>query len=146
MLHGPTGLPVVAADRSQVVGWITSQDVIDAMATRLASYPGEVAQANLAAEWATDDPAQALRTPPDPLRGYQVAELTIAARDHDRRVADIDWTPGTTPVALTRRNRTQTIKADTVLNPGDRLILLVPAPPQEAGGHAGPRTRSRRAE
>ena len=131
VLYGPDGLPVLAADRSGVIGWITSHDVLHAMAERVATYSRDATQGNMAAEWASVDPAATARVPPTPLAGYQIAEITVTDTSpaRDQRIADIGWPPGTAPVAVTRRHRTRTAQPDTVLHAGDHLILLVLARP-----------------
>jgi chloride channel protein, CIC family len=127
VLYGPDGLPVISEDRSQVIGWITSHDVIRAMAKRLAAYPGDASQGNLAAEWATPAPAGTARTPPSPLPGYQIVELGIGSSvGGGQRIGALDWPPGATPVAVTRRHRTTIAGPDTKLRPGDHLVILIP--------------------
>ncbi len=66
VLYGPDGLPVLAADRSHIIGWITSHDVLHAMARRVATYARDATQANMSAEWASADPAAATRRPAHP--------------------------------------------------------------------------------
>jgi CIC family chloride channel protein len=128
VLYGPDGLPVLAADRSHIIGWITSHDVLHAMARRVATYARDATQANMSAEWASADPAAATRVPPTPLAGYQVAEIAVtdASAVRDRRIAAIEWPPGSAPVAVIRQRRTRHPRPDTVLHAGDHLILLVP--------------------
>ena len=60
------------------IGWITSHDVIHAMADRVGHLPpADAAQANAAAEWAKDEPSASLKNPPDPLPGHEIAEIAI---------------------------------------------------------------------
>ena len=49
--NGLAGLPVVSAGRHAVIGWITNQDVVAAMADRVAAADAEIAQGSLAAEF-----------------------------------------------------------------------------------------------
>jgi CIC family chloride channel protein len=108
VLYGPDGLPVLAR--------------------RVATYARDATQANMSAEWASADPAAATRVPPTPLAGYQVAEIAVtdASAVRDRRIAAIEWPPGSAPVAVIRQRRTRPPRPDTVLHAGDHLILLVP--------------------
>jgi len=130
VLYGPDGLPVLSEDRSRIIGWITSQDVIQAMANRLTAYPLDASQGNVAAEWATDHPTTNALTPPSPLPGYDVVEVDVGSSGAGREISQIDWPPGATPVAITRRHRTTIVRPDTKLRPGDHLIVLIPNPPQ----------------
>jgi chloride channel protein, CIC family len=128
VLYGPDGLPVLSEDRTKIIGWITSQDVIRAMAKRLAAYPTDASQGNVAAEWATDHPAASALTPPSPLPGYQIAEVDVGSAGAGRQIGEMDWPPGATPVAITRHHRTMVARPDTKLRPGDHLIVLIPTP------------------
>ncbi len=140
VLYGPDGLPVLSEDRSQIIGWITSHDVIQAMADRLAVYPRDASQGNVAAEWATADPTTAARTPPLPLPGYQIVELDVGSTNRGRKIGRLDWPPGATPMAITRRHRAAIARPDTKLRAGDHLMVLIPNPPQpdNATNHASP--------
>jgi len=129
VLYGPDGLPVLSEDRSQVIGWITSQDVIQTMADRLTAYPHDASQGNVAAEWATDDPTATARKPPSPLPGYDIVELDVGSSGAGREIGQMDWPPGATPVVVTRRRRSTIARPDTKLRPGDHLIVLVPKLP-----------------
>ncbi|HVA76134.1 MAG TPA: chloride channel protein [Acidimicrobiales bacterium] len=133
VLYGPDGLPVLSEDRNRIVGWITSHDVIQAMSNRLLSYPRDASQGNVAAEWATPDPAASARVPPSPLPGYEILEVALSATmpGAERRLQDIDWPAETTPVAVRHRHRTRVVNADTVLRPGDHVIVLVPHAPDK---------------
>jgi chloride channel protein, CIC family len=139
VLYGPDGLPVISEDRSHIIGWITSQDVIHAMADRLTVYPRDASRGTAAAEWATPDPTSTARTPPSPLPGYQIVELDLGA-DGNRRISEIAWPPGATPVAVSRRHRAIIAHPDTKLHAGDRILVVVPqlAPPDTTRSEAAP--------
>ena len=139
VLYGPDGLPVLSPDRRQVIGWITSNDVIDALAARLAAYPRDAAQANTAAEWAKDEPSASLKNPPDPLPGHEIAEIAItdSSRWRDQPVGEAEWPAGATPLAVTRRHRTRPAHPDTALRVGDHVIVLVPRPTPPSGQRQG---------
>ena len=84
-LYGRDGLPVIADDGQHLQGWITTQNVLQAVARHIHSAQAGTAQPQPAAGPAPhgprDDPPQA----PAPLGGYQVLEITIAARLASRR-------------------------------------------------------------
>jgi Trk K+ transport system NAD-binding subunit len=119
---------VVSPDRHSVVGWITSHDVIHALSRRLAAFSQEAVQGNLAAEWARDDAAAAVHTPPSPLVGYELVEIAVTERSsiRNQQAAEISWPSNTVPVAVTRRRRT--LDPGTVLRPGDHVIVIAPRP------------------
>jgi chloride channel protein, CIC family len=129
VLYGPDGLPVLSGDRTQIIGWITSHDVIQAMADRLTAYPQDASQGNVAAEWASDNAATAARKPPSPLPGHDIVELDVGAPDAGRKIGQMDWPPGAIPMVVTRRRRTTIARPDTELRAGDHLIVLVPKLP-----------------
>ena len=130
VLYGPDGLPVLSEDRHHIIGWITSHDVIQTMANRLAAYPHDATQGNQAAEWATPHPTTTTRTPPSPLPGYQLIDLDIRPPHQGQTISQLDWPPGVTPIAITRHHRTIMAAPDTKLRPGDHLLALIPNVPQ----------------
>ena len=78
-LYGRDGLPVIADDGQHLQGWITTQNVLQAVARHIRAAQAGTTQPQPAAGPAPhgphDDPGQA----PTPLGGYQVLEITIAA-------------------------------------------------------------------
>ncbi len=129
VLYGPAGLPVVAPDTNQVVGWITSHQVLQALASRLARYPDQAAQGDVAAEWARPNPTQALAGAPNPLSGYQIVELVITAGSSavGRAVADVEWPAGTIVVPVNRSSQPPSKSpGPQPMSPGDRVTVLLP--------------------
>jgi TrkA-C domain len=138
VLYGPDVLPVVSPDWRQVVGWITSHDVVDVLADRIAAYPGDAVQANMGPEWARDDPSGPPRSLPNPLPGLELIEIAVTESTPlcDRPAGQVEWPPGSMPVAITRRHRTR-LHHDTPLRPGDHVIVLAaPQPPPQGGNHS----------
>ena len=77
-LYGRDGLPVISADGQHLQGWITSQNVLQAVARHMHTAPA-AAQAPHATGPAVFSRQAAARQPPTPLPGYQVLEVTISA-------------------------------------------------------------------
>ncbi len=127
LVRARSGLPVVAADRSVPVGWLTHVDVLRAYNTRLEQG---IRQAR--------EPTARLGSPREPrrvsgmlarLRGYRIVELELATGQPPvgRRLNELDW-PGRTVVLAIRRDQ-QVFEpvGDERLERGDRLTVLVPA-------------------
>ena len=129
VLYGPAGLPVVSAGRHAVIGWITNQDVVAAMADRVAAADAEIAQGSLAAEFAAPPPADHPPALPTPLDGYDLVEVHLTG--DGRRLDDLELPAGAIPAAVTTGQTTTAVRADMILHPGDRLLVLLP-PPQKA--------------
>jgi hypothetical protein len=98
------------------------------MAERVAASAQEAAEGTRAAEWADPDKYAHGHRPPDPLDGYDVVELLITANSasRDRRVDEIVLPLGVMITAIAVGRRSFTPKSDTVLQAGDRLVLLTP--------------------
>ena len=128
VLYGPVGLPVLSSDRTRLVGWITEGDVLRAMARRVQAAGAEMAEGNLAAEWALDDPIAQQHTPPSPLPGYTLVDVAVAAGSvlAERPLGEMRWPPGVVVTAATRGRRTLVAHPNTRLRAGDRVLALVP--------------------
>ena len=114
---------------NQVVGWITSHQVLQALASRLARYPDQAAQGDVAAEWARPNPTQALGGVPNPLSGYQIVQLVITAGSSavGRAVADVEWPAGTIVVPVNRSSQPPSKSpGPQPMSPGDRVTVLRP--------------------
>ena len=89
--YGRDGLPVMSIDGQQLEGWLTSPNVLQAIARQMATaLAAATPPAHLAAGWALADQQPAPDDAPVPLRGYQVVEVTIghgspAVGPHTRR-------------------------------------------------------------
>jgi CIC family chloride channel protein len=129
-VYGRDGLPVLSADGHQVQGWVTSASVLRALAREISGAHGEAARAQAAADPEHGSTEDMLRHPPDPLPGYQVIEITITGESPaaGRRLGDVSWPPGSTPVSVLRGRRLRAPGPDSDLAPGDRVSLLIPVP------------------
>ena len=85
VLYGRDGLPVLSTDGQQLEGWITSQNVLQAIARQIGTAQAAGVRAYPAAEWAFSNPPAAPDHAPTPLHGYQILEVTIR-RPHTRGV------------------------------------------------------------
>jgi chloride channel protein, CIC family len=146
-LYGRDGLPVIADDGQHLQGWITTHNVLQAVARHIHAAQAGTTQPRPAAGPAPhgphDDPGQA----PAPLGGYQVLEITIAAGSPaaGQALGDIAWPPGWTPVAVLDDRTLRDPDPGMTLVPGDRVSLLAPtqqnpqpAPPRgKPGGQPG---------
>jgi CIC family chloride channel protein len=102
-LYGRDGLPVLSADAQHLQGWITSQNVLQAVARHMRTLRAATAQAQRAAGPALPGPrAAAAREAPTPLRDYQILEITIPAGSPaaGKALRDLTWPPGWIPVTV----------------------------------------------
>ena len=140
-LYGRDGLPVISADGQQLQGWITSQNVLQAVARQMHAAPA-AAQAQHAAAPAVPGPQAAPGQPPDPLRGYQILEITISAGSpaNGQALGDTTWPPGWIPVTVLDNHTLRDPDPGITLAPGDRINLLAREPrnPQPAPPHGQP--------
>lgn len=128
VLYGRDGLPVLSRDGC-LRGWLTRADVLEALATTLATSEHEIEEGATAAEFAVENPPAAAHRPGTPLRGYQVLELRVHPDSpaRGRRLADIEWPPECTVVAVTQGREIRAARPDLELHPGERAIVLAPA-------------------
>ena len=140
-LYGRDGLPVISADGQHLQGWITSHNVLQAVARHVSAGPA-FAQAQQAAALAVSGPQAGPGQPPAPLRGYQILEITISAGSPaaGQALGDTSWPPGWIPVTVLDNHTLRDPDPDTILVPGDRVNLLAREPhtPQPAHAHAQP--------
>jgi CIC family chloride channel protein len=143
-LYGRDGLPVISADGQRLEGWITSQNVLQAVARQMHAAPA-AAQAQHPAAPAVPGPQAAPGQPPDPLRGYQILEITISAGSpaNGQTLGDTTWPSGWIPVTILDNHTLRDPDPGIALAPGDRVNLLArepdnphPAHPRgQAAGH-----------
>jgi CIC family chloride channel protein len=142
-LYGRDGLPVISADGQHLQGWITSQNVLQAVARHM--HPAAAAQAQNVAAPAVPGPQAAPGQPPDPLPGYQILEITISAGSsaNGRKLGDTTWPAGWIPVTILDHHTLRDPDPGITLAPGDRVNLLArePRPPQPAHPHGQQPTR-----
>jgi hypothetical protein len=120
------GLPVLSADGRHVQGWVTDASIIAAVARRIHGSQDDAVQAAGAADRARPAPDAAVRKPPTPLAGYQVAEVTVEPRSAAAGTAlgSLTWPPGYLPVSVRRHNRPRNPDPGLMLRHGDRIVLL----------------------
>ena len=125
-LYGRDGLPVLAADGQHLQGWITSQNVLQAVARRMRTARAATAQAQRAAGPALPGLRAAAREAPTPLRGYQILEITIPAGSPaaGRALGDITWPHEWIPVTVMDNRALRDPDPGITLTPGDRVNLL----------------------
>jgi CIC family chloride channel protein len=140
VLYGrPAGLPVLAADRQRVVGWITYHDVLQALADRIAASQAGVAAGTLAAEWAVPDAHAHVHDASAPLSGYTLVEVRIADQNgRPRRLSDVALPPGGVALSMTNDRGAWVAQNDAELTVGDHLLLLIPELPAPIAGKAEP--------
>ena len=138
-VYGHDGLPVLSADGRQIPGWVTAPDVLRAIGRQLTTAQAQTAQAEVAADWDHADPGSLPRHPPAPLPGYRLAEITITAGSPaaGRKLADVTWPPGSTPVTVLRGHQLRPPHPELTLSPGDRISLLTAAPEGSPGRRPG---------
>ncbi len=117
-VYGRDGLPVLSADGRQVQGWITNASVLQSVAAEIGTSPRQDGRGSTEA------------AAPDPLRGYQVLEVTLAPDSPaaGRPLGNIPWPSGSIPVSVLRDRSLTDPDPGFTLKAGDRVSLLTPAP------------------
>ncbi len=132
--HERSGLPVVADDGSQLIGWLTHQDVLRAYSRRLGSTvqagqpsaPTAVGAPQRAP--APARPTRAERSAASRLAGMRLVDLEIASGAAvGRRIADLGLPDSVIPVAVRREGKSIEFDDGLTIEKGDRLSVLVPA-------------------
>ena len=144
----PEGLPVRSANSQHPQGWITTQDVLRALASRVTAAEADGSRAPGAGSPGDNGPAEA-REDDAVLAGYEILEITITSTSPaaGHVLGDATWPPGAVPVAVQDARGLRDADPGIRLRPGDRISLLAPA------GHPGaaepeprpPETATRRA-
>ncbi len=127
--YGRDGLPVMSIDGQQLEGWVTSPNVLQAIARQMATaLAAATPPAHLAAGWALADQQPAPDHAPVPLRGYQVVEVTIGHGSPavGQTLGEAPWPPGWVPVSVLDDHTQRDPDPGVTLNPGDRVNLLGP--------------------
>jgi chloride channel protein, CIC family len=129
VLYGRDGLPVLSTDGQQVEGWLTSTNVLQAIARYMASS-GIAADLGPGRRPGPDQPPAELEAP-EPLPGYQVVEVTVAHNSEavGRPLGKTNWPPGWVPVSVLDHHALRDPDPVRTLAPGDRVNLLAPTPP-----------------
>ena len=128
VLYGHAGLPVLSDDSEQLLGWLTRENILGAIAQRLGASSQEIKQSALAGEYARPNATALVRMPSTPLHGYDLVELVIGPRSPalGRRLGEIAWPPGSLAVAVTEGRKIVAPRADLELRSGERVVLLTP--------------------
>jgi chloride channel protein, CIC family len=126
-VYGHDGLPVLSADGHQIPGWVTAPDVLAAIGRQLATTQAHTAQAQVSAD---ADRGTLPKQPPTPLPGYQFTEIAVTAGSPaaGRKIGDLCWPPGSTPVSVLRGHQLRPPRPELILSPGDRVSLLTVTP------------------
>jgi chloride channel protein, CIC family len=127
---GCDGLPVLSADGQYLQGWITSQNVLQAVTRHIRTARAATAQAQAAAGSARPGPQAAIQKLPTPLRDYQILEITIPAGSpaSGTTLGDIAWPPGWIPVTILDNGTLRGPDPGITLTPGDQISLLARKP------------------
>jgi chloride channel protein, CIC family len=131
-LYGRDGLPVVSADGADLQGWVTSSNLLHAVATRIGAAGAVTAQGRTAGRPVS---------PPSALPGYRLLEVTITSGSPavGKKLGDTAWPPGFVPVSVLGAGDLRDPDPGITLAVGDRINLLAasPAGPAGAAGAAG---------
>ena len=132
-LYGRDGLPVLSADGRHLQGWLTSQNVLQAVPRHIRTAPAAARQAQRAASVALPGPEAAIQEPSAPLCGYQILEITIPADSPaaGNALGGIAWPPGGS------RSRSRETAPCATLTPPSPL-------PQATGSACSPANRRAR--
>jgi CIC family chloride channel protein len=135
---GAGGLPVRAADSQRPQGWLTTQDVLRALAARVtateaAGFPAR-GRGSAGDHGSAGTPADLAARP-----GYEILEITItpASPNAGHVLGEAAWPPGAVPVAVQDARGLRDADPAIMLRPGDRISLLAP-PADEGRPDSGP--------
>jgi CIC family chloride channel protein len=135
-LYHHDGLPVISHDGRRLEGWITRQDVLQALAKSVSSSACEIERGAIAADFAAKEPEVDAHKPSAPLKGYEIVEITVSPESPalGHLIGDVAWPTGSLIVAVTKGHNVVSVGKDTELHAGERIILLAPtgAPPSSA--------------
>jgi CIC family chloride channel protein len=132
--YGRDGLPVLADDGQHLQGWITTHNVLQAVARHVRAARAGNAEAQPAHPKPPSDPPEA----PAPLPSYQILEITITAGSpaDGHELGDTTWPPGFVPVTVLHTRTLADPDPRIILVPGDRINLLAPAQQDPQPSHA----------
>jgi CIC family chloride channel protein len=128
VLYGRDGLPVISTDGQHLQGWITNQNVLRTVATRIAAAEPDIAAGHRAAQWADPNADEAGHDRLTQLPGYQIIEYTLRSDSTaaGRALSELPWPPGHLPVSIVHNRRLTDADPHTSLSPGDRINVLAP--------------------
>jgi len=130
-VYGRDGLPVLSPDGHRVEGWVTGGSVLRALAEQIGGSQADTIRAQAAADWEHGDAEAVIEHPTAPLPGYQVIEITVTGDSPaaGRKLGDLAWPPASTLVAVLQGGCLRPPDRQITLSAGDRVSLLIPAPP-----------------
>jgi chloride channel protein, CIC family len=140
-LYGRDGLPVIADDGQHIEGWITSHNVLQAIARHICAAQAGGPQTQTAAGPVLLGPHDQMPKAPAPLGSYQLLEVTIqdGSPAVGQPLGGIAWPPGYVPVTVLDHGTLRDADPGTILAPGGRVSLLAPAAgnPEPSHPHGG---------
>jgi chloride channel protein, CIC family len=130
VLYGRDGLPVLSTDGQQLEGWLTTTNVLQAIA-RLMSTPPAAQDLALGRRADPNCPTSEPEAP-EPLPGYQVVEVTVGQSSPaaGQPLGETIWPQDWVPLSVLHDHALRDPDPVVTLAPGDRVNLLVPAPPR----------------
>ena len=145
-LYGRDGLPVISDDGHRLRGWLTSSNVLQAVARHIRAARDGGPQAQAAAGQVLPGPQEQVPEAPASLGTYQLLEVTIPAGSPaaGQPLGGIAWPPGCIPVTVLDNGTLRDAGPAIILAPGDHINLLAPAartpaPSHPRGGQPAPR-------
>ncbi len=130
-LYGRDGLPVLSDDGQHLQGWLTSHNVLQAVARHICAAQAGTAGAQPENEPVLPGPHDDFREAPTPLDSYQLLEVTIPVGSPSaaQALGDVTWPPGCVPVTVLDDGTQRDPDPGIILAAGDRVGLLAPARP-----------------
>jgi CIC family chloride channel protein len=120
--YGRDGLPVLTEDGRRIQGWITNHSAIQTITRELGRHDtGTPADAFVGG---SHDRAPA--SPPTPLTGYRILEITLPRTSPaiGQKLGTLTWPADHLPVSVVRGPRLREPSPDIVLGVGDRINVL----------------------
>jgi chloride channel protein, CIC family len=147
-LYGRSGLPVISDDGQHLQGWLTSHNVLQAVARHIRAARAGTAGAQPENEPVLPGPHDDFREAPTPLDSYELLEVTIPAGSPSagEALGDVTWPQGCVPVWVLDDGTQRDPDPGIILAPGDRVGLLVPAGRNQEPSHQNADPASRPAE
>jgi len=118
---GRDGLPVLSGDGREVVGWVTNDTVLQTVGAEIGAT---ATSPRAATTTSANHPAAG-----EPLPGYRLLEILVEAKSDvtGLQLGSVEWPAGSIPVSVARSGGLKDLDPELVLEPGDRIGVLVPA-------------------
>ena len=138
-VYGRDGLPVISDDGQHLQGWITSHNVLQAVARHIRTAQDGGQQAQVAAGQVSSGQRDDLPGAPVPLGSYQLIEVTVPVGSPaaGQPLGDIAWPQGCVPVTVLDNGALRDADPGISLSAGDRISLLAPAADTPEPSHPG---------